>query len=225
MNDHERVGVGFALAGADMQRGLLLAGQSGPVIDAGDQEVQRTAGRQARGTRVDAPEAAVDVAGDAPGAARRPAAPERTLRRRSRAGRAAAALACPPRSAPSAASARAPGRLRRAPARRVRPGGCGWRRPRTLPPADSGRAAARERRPGGVGPARQVGTSVPWPGPGGPPSAPSSPSAISSPECRVPRRLARLIATARLPTPAGWDFAVLVTGVCAGVARDCPENG
>ena len=39
------------------------------------------------------------------------------------------------------------------------------------------------------------------------------------PRDAAPRRLARLIPGERLPSPAGLDFAVLVTGLCAGLTR------
>src|ERR1700691_4420740 len=52
-----------------MEPGLLGRTQAGPQVDAGQQDVQGPARRRARGTRVDPPDVAVDVAGQRPAAA------------------------------------------------------------------------------------------------------------------------------------------------------------
>ena len=70
VHDHERVGVGLALVAAHVQLGLLAAGQAAPLVEAGHHDVQRPAGRRARGSRVHPAEVAVDVAGERPCAAR-----------------------------------------------------------------------------------------------------------------------------------------------------------
>ncbi len=70
VHHHERVRVGLARGAANVEQQLLPPRQAGAFVDARDQDVQRPAGRRARGSRVDPPEVAVDVAGQAPGASR-----------------------------------------------------------------------------------------------------------------------------------------------------------